>query len=361
MALNDQELLQSYRMLHRAFPEDLHIARPYIHMLQQREKTVHARDLALSMARRMLASGNATHAISFLTLCKQLNHPDIEEIDSLSNMARFSLSNSETETDHTFALIEHLSDSEGQDFISQGNLIQTSCGEQVVRQGASSKTFYLILDGHVDVQISLANGKIKTVRRLIPGDFFGECACVYKLPRSASVFAVKATLLLEFSDHSIAKLMQHSLMAGDYLIRTVQSRLVHAMTHNLPAFAELPEADRLWVAEESTVNEYNNGESITSDCNSARPTCHILLSGSAQLSLPDGTSTPLLTGTMFGDISPHMRMPSKTTLKATEHTLICNMPENIFHSFMNLYASFDYQVKIAGASQSQKYQSNRAA
>jgi len=348
MALSEQELLQSYGMLHRVFPEDLHIARPYIQMLQHNHKNTQALNLALSMSRRMLASGNATHAMSFLSLCRQLNHPDAEGIDDLSNLARYSLSNAEETPSQIFALIEQLSDSEGLDFISQGSLMQTDDGEEIVRQGEHSKTFYLILDGDVDVRIRVENGNLKTVNALNPGDFFGECACVYKLPRSASVIANSTTLLLEFSDHSIAKLMQHSLVAGDYLIRTVQSRLVHAMTHSLPAFAELPETDRLWAAEESTVDEFNNGDSI-SDHKPAQPVCHILLAGSAELTLSNGASAPLTTGAMFGDVSPCIRLPSQATVKATEHTLVCNIPENIFRSFMNVYASFDQQVKILGS------------
>jgi len=71
MALDEQKLLQSYRMLHEVFPEDLHIARPLIHMLLQHELRAEAGDLALSMARRMLAGGHAAHASSFLSLCRQ--------------------------------------------------------------------------------------------------------------------------------------------------------------------------------------------------------------------------------------------------------------------------------------------------
>ena len=360
MGLNKEELLQSYGMLHRIFPEDLHVARPYIHMLQHNQESPKALSLALSMSRRMLACGNATHAMSFLFLCRQLNHPDIEEIEDLSNMARYSLSDSEDDSGRTFALIEQLSDSEGLDFITQGSLMQAIDGEKIVRQGEHSRTFYLILDGHVDVKIMLENGELKTVNSLHPGDFFGEYACVYKLPRSASIIATGTTLLLEFSDRSIAQLMQHSTVAGDYLIRTVQTRLVHGMTHSLSVFAELHETDRLWAAEESTVDEFNLGEAISGH-QLPRSACHILLFGRAELNLPDGTSVPLTTGTMFGDISPHISLPSQATVKATEHTLVCNIPENIFRSFMNAYASFDQQVQILGTSLHQKYQSARTA
>ena len=53
MSLTDNNLLLVYRDLHKIFPEDLHIARPLIQMLQTRDDVKHARDLAMNMARRM--------------------------------------------------------------------------------------------------------------------------------------------------------------------------------------------------------------------------------------------------------------------------------------------------------------------
>jgi len=336
--------MRSYQMLHQVFPDDLHIARPFIHMLRQSGENEQACALAMSMAQRMLARGNSAQAIGLLSLCQQLNHPDSETIDTLSDMARFSIDGSESEPGRFFALTEHLSDSETLGFIKQGKLLQVDENEKIVQQGESSKTFYLILDGVVDVQISMEDGNSVTVNRLMPGDFFGEFACVYKLRRSASVVASSPSLLLEFSDHAISELIKHSPMAGDYLIRTVQSRMVHAMTHSLPAFDQLPEADRRWIAEESTVNEYSDGTPIMAS-GEIMPACHILLSGSLELKFPDGRTTKLTSGMMFGNISPYIRIPLQATLKAKGHTLICNMPKNIFQSFMNVYPSFEQYIK----------------
>ncbi|MDQ6982593.1 MAG: cyclic nucleotide-binding domain-containing protein [Mariprofundus sp.] len=344
MTLNKQELMQSYQMLHQVFPEDLHIVRPFIHMLRQSGKDKQSRVLAMAMARRMLALGNSDQAIGLLTLCQQLNHSDSEAIGTLSDMAHFSIDCLEGETGRIFALTEYLSDSETLGFIKQGKLVQVAENEDIVRQGESSTTFYLILDGVVDVRIRMEDGNSVIVKKLTSGDFFGEFACVYKLRRSASVVASSPSLLLEFSDHSIAELIKYSPMAGDYLIRTVQSRMVHAMTHSLPAFNQLPEADRRWIAEESTVNEYSDGTSIM-ESEQKMPVCHILLSGSLELKLPDGRVIQMTSGMMFGDINPYICVPLQTTLKAKEHTLICNMPKNIFQSFMNVYPSFEQYIK----------------
>jgi len=345
MPLNEQQLMQCYQMLQQVFPEDLHIARPFIQMLRQCGENEQARSLAMTMARRMLAKGNSAQAIGLLTLCEQLNHPDSEDIATMSDMARFSIGSTESETGKIFVLTEHLSDSETLGFIKQGNLIQAGDKEVIVRQGENSRTFYLILDGIVDVQISLPKNKPVSVKKLKPGDFFGEFACVYKLRRSASVIASGPVLLLEFSDRSIAELIKHSPMAGDYLIRTVQNRMVHAMTHSLPAFGQLPEEDRRWVAEESTVNEYHDGTPIMNP-EAETPVCQILLSGSLELKLPNGSVTDLTSGVMFGDINPYIQFPQGATLYAKEHTLICNMPENIFNSFMNAYPSFEQHLKV---------------
>jgi len=353
MPLNDDSLLLCYKILHEIFPEDLHIARPLIQMLQQRDQVDQTRTMALSVARRMLAIGKANHAIGFLTICQQLAHPDKDEINALNRMARIT-SSSPTQIDskssQSFALIEQLSDQEGLNFLKQGHFIHVEQGDDIVRQGETSQTFYLILEGEVDVHITVQKGCRKDLDILRPGHFFGEFACVYKLPRSATVTAKEKLLLLEFSDRSVAELMKHFPLAGDYLMRMVQSRMVQAMTYSIPAFAELAVEDRLWVAEKSIVDEYQAGEQII--LNHSGKACYILLSGKAKLGLPTGTDEHLVAGSMFGDVSPYLELLANAELKATEHTLVCRIPEDIFHSFMNVYAPFEQYIKQTGDSRS---------
>ncbi len=357
--MTDDELLLVYQDLHRVFPEDLHIARPLIQMLQKRDETEKARDLALTMARRMLASGRGTHALGFLAICEQLDHPEKAEIDALANMARITGSGPvevDSEKGHSFALIEQLSDSEAMDFLRQGRLIQAKAGEDIVRQGEESKTFYLILEGEVDVHILMEDGRDDHLSILRAGHFFGEFACVYKLPRSAMVTAREDCLLLEFSDLAVSQLMQRFPIAGEYLMRTVQARMIHAMTHGHPAFAELPEADRRWVAEESRVREFAPGEIVLDDEHKPNCCC-IILFGELQAERVQGekrmqhTLTP---GDMFGDVSRYIQLPRGTRVTASRHALICCIPGEIFHSFMNAYASFEQWVEPHGEAHHQK-------
>ncbi len=359
MSLKNDELLLTYRDLHRVFPEDLHIARPLIKMLQQRGETKQARDLALTMARRMLASGRGSYALGFLAICQQLDHPEKQEVAALANMARITGSGPvEVESDktHSFALIDQLSDAEAMDFLQQGRLIHARAGEDIVRQGDISRTFYLILEGEVQVHITMEGDRDEPLSVLRPGHFFGEFACVYKLPRSATVTAREDSVLLEFSDLAISQLMQRFPIAGEYLMRTVQARMIHAMTHSHPAFGELPEADRRWVAEESRLREFTEDEIIMDQ--EHRPNCCcIILFGEAHGKRVQGNTTTACTfgtGDMFGDVSRYIQLPPGTEVRARKHTLVCCMPGEIFQSFMNAYASFEQWVEEHGESHHKK-------
>lgn len=351
MPLNPDCLLLCYKILHKTFPEDLHIARSLIQMLQQRNQVEQARTMALSVARRMLAVGRANDAIGFLTICQQLDHPDKDEINALNRMARITNSSprqADSKFSQSFALIDQLSDQEGLNFLKQGHFIHVEQGDNVVTQGETSQTFYLILEGEVNVHITTLEGDEKNLDILRPGHFFGEFACVYRLPRSATVTAREKLLLLEFSDRSITKLMRHFPDAADYLMRMVQSRMVQAMTYSIPAFAELAVEDRHWTAEKSIVDEYQKGEQIILD--QSKKACYVLFFGKAKLELPTGTDGYLVAGSIFGDVNPHIQLPANAKPVASEHTLVCRIPEDIFHSFMNVYASFEQSIKHAGNS-----------
>lgn len=348
MALNDQTLTTAYVDLHRAFPEDLHIARPLIHILKDAGKLDEARGLALGMARRMLARGRSGNAIGFLEMCRNLDHPDRDEIEALTGMARLT-TGGPADTDsggQSFALIDQLSDHEAMDFIRQAQLIPVPAGTDVVRQGEIGRSFYLILEGRMRVHMHAESGRDIDLNTLEPGHFFGEFACVYRLPRTADVSAVDEALLLEFSDTAIAELMQRSPIAGERLMEAVQWRLIHAMTHSHPAFAELPEADRQWLAEESSLAEFQDGESIALQGSLAGHAC-IIVHGAIAMHAP-GRDRHLATGDMFGDVLEALQPPEGAALTAAGRCLVCAIPRPVFHAFMNAYGGFEQWVQAHG-------------
>ena len=68
-----------------------------------------------------------------------------------------------------------------------------SPGDRIMSEGAAGDDFYLVVEGQVDVDVG---GQV--VKRLGPGDYFGEIALLYRTPRTASVTAVTALRTLSF-------------------------------------------------------------------------------------------------------------------------------------------------------------------
>ncbi|NBF40121.1 MAG: cyclic nucleotide-binding domain-containing protein [Spirochaetes bacterium] len=70
-------------------------------------------------------------------------------------------------------------------------------GEEIIRQGDSGSSLFLIARGVVRVTREQANGDVKEISTLLPGDFVGEMALLHAEPRTATVLAVTPMLAYE--------------------------------------------------------------------------------------------------------------------------------------------------------------------
>ncbi len=352
MVLNDEELLNVYHTLHSVFPEDIHVARSLIRMLKQCHDVAQARDLALMMARRMLASGQASRASAFLQLCRRLKHPGHEEIKALTTLVAITTDEPANQQPgstepRTFMLIDQLSDQEALDFFRLARLLHVEKGADIVQQGDTGSCFWIILEGGMHVHVAApGKGRIH-LGNLGPGQFFGEFSCLYHLPRSATVTANAPSMLLEFSDSALSRLMQKSPLAGEQMLRTIRTRVVQAMSRSHPAMAGIPEVDRRWLSEGSSVLEFRKGDLVGRQGHLDEG-CYVIAHGSVRACVKRDSEmlcATLKSGKMFGDISPYLRLPLNAEIRANEHCLICRMPGKIFHSFMNVYGKFEEWVQ----------------
>jgi len=353
MPLNDKELLYVYHGLHHIFREDLHLARPLIQILQHQNETAKALQLAMEMARRMMARGQPSSALGFLEICKRLNYPEQDDVESMISMAKMTLSSAQPTSSQTFSLIDKLSDKEAMDFIAQARIFHCHDGDSVVQQGEVSDSFYLILEGQMKVHVQLGAGPDIHLSTLLPGYYFGEYACVYKLPRTANVTAVGEAVILEFSNEAIAKLIEQSPAAGEQLMRAVKMRLIRSMPQTHPAFTQLAEADRDWLAAESNIIEIKKGILADHDMTDH---CCVVIHG--ELTAKRDNQGQVLQCTlgkndMFGNLNKHLMLPKSTTLSAEDRCLICCIPDPIFQSFMTAYGDFERWVETHGDSRCQ--------
>lgn len=72
-------------------------------------------------------------------------------------------------------------------------------GTYIVEQGEMDRSLFLIISGAVQVADEHTQGELRALRRLGPGEFFGELRLVSEKPRSAHVIAVDTVTCLVFS------------------------------------------------------------------------------------------------------------------------------------------------------------------
>jgi len=247
-------------------------------------------------------------------------------------------------------LVDQLSDYETRDFLEHGELAEVLEGRDVVVQDEVNRNFYLILEGSMQVHMKTESGHQVNLNILEPGQFFGEFACVYKLPRTATVTAAEDSLLLSFSDRTIKELIVRAPIAGDRLMRIIQFRLFHSMSYGHPAMVELPEADRKWLAEESRLREFEDGTIIFND-SEKNERCYIIVYGDAvarHIDRGQAIDMEMHKGDIFGNMHSYLQLPPMTTIRASGRCLVCSIPKEIFQSFMNAYGHFEQWIETHG-------------
>jgi len=98
-----------------------------------------------------------------------------------------------------------------------------------------------------------------------------------------------------------------------------------------------------WLAEDSLILEFNQGDVIR-----VREACYVIVHGPVQARVThdgDALCANMGIGDMFGRISSYLRLPPQAQLCATDHCLVCQVPMDIFNSFMNAYGGFEAWVK----------------
>jgi CRP/FNR family transcriptional regulator, cyclic AMP receptor protein len=90
--------------------------------------------------------------------------------------------------------------------------------EIIFRKGDPGVGLYVIRDGAVDVYSEFSDLTRYKVASLESGDFFGEISLLNDSPRSATVVAVKSSILLGFFRHDLLELMNSDPSLGVKLV-----------------------------------------------------------------------------------------------------------------------------------------------
>jgi small-conductance mechanosensitive channel/CRP-like cAMP-binding protein len=98
-----------------------------------------------------------------------------------------------------------------------------SNGEKIVRRGQEGKSMFVIHHGSVKVQIN-EDGKIKVLRNLSEGDFFGEMGLFTGEPRTATVVATEETEVLEIKHTCLKPVLEANPELVERFVDIIEER-----------------------------------------------------------------------------------------------------------------------------------------
>lgn len=114
---------------------------------------------------------------------------------------------------------------EVEELISNSKINSYPAGAILCRENAVEQTFYMILDGEVEVTKLINDSESHLMKTLGAGDFFGEMALIHNAPRAATVSARTPVVVLELNKEGFNRVLQNSSSVAMAMVREISSRL----------------------------------------------------------------------------------------------------------------------------------------
>ncbi len=104
--------------------------------------------------------------------------------------------------DRVVELVPHLSASE-----HEPETVTLEAGEAVFEQGMMGDSIYVVSAGEIELSRELASGGEELIRVAGPGDYFGEMAPLFALPRSATARALTDAVVISYTVQGFRELL----------------------------------------------------------------------------------------------------------------------------------------------------------
>jgi len=112
-----------------------------------------------------------------------------------------------------------------EELIANSQVRSYSPGAVLCQENAVEDTFYMILEGDVEVTKVINNTDKRLLKRLTAGDFFGEMALIHNAPRAATVTARTAITTLELEKAAFDRVLKNSSSIAMAMVREISNRL----------------------------------------------------------------------------------------------------------------------------------------
>lgn len=114
---------------------------------------------------------------------------------------------------------------EVQELVENSRANSYPAGAVLCKEDALEHTFYMLLDGEVEVTKGINSTEARLLKILVAGDFFGEMALIHNAPRAATVRARTNVVVLELDKVSFDRVLQHSPSVALAMVREISNRL----------------------------------------------------------------------------------------------------------------------------------------
>jgi len=118
-----------------------------------------------------------------------------------------------------------ISPSEVAELIHNSKLMNYPAGKVLCRENSIEDTFYLILEGEVEVTKVINNDQERKLKTLASGDFFGEMALIHNAPRAATVTTTTPLIALEIDRQAFDRVLKNSSSVSLAMVREISQRL----------------------------------------------------------------------------------------------------------------------------------------
>ncbi len=109
--------------------------------------------------------------------------------------------------------------------VKLGSETRLAPGDQLMEQGATGESLYVVLSGALEVSVLSSDGRRLALNVMHPGDILGEIALFDPGPHTATVAAREASHLWRVKNSDIKKALQTSPGLGADLIRLAGLRM----------------------------------------------------------------------------------------------------------------------------------------
>jgi len=98
-------------------------------------------------------------------------------------------------------------------------------GEEIIRQGNTGESMYVVQSGRVEVVQNTENGGVQHLAYLEAGSFFGEMSVFEKEVRSATVRAAGEARVLKIDKKTLMRRIREDPLLAVNLLKTMSHRI----------------------------------------------------------------------------------------------------------------------------------------